>query len=366
MHEGHLEPEHAAAGRGVDQLGPLLGQRRQRPAHVVDLVGDVVHARPPFCEEAADGGVLAERSEKLDPRVADPYRGRLDPLVVHALAVLEPAAEEPLVRRDGLVEVRHGNADVMDPACLHPGDATAVGLRAVASVKVGGGGMHRRALIGLLAVVAVIAAGCGGGSKSNGEASKSANQVVNDAKQAALGASAVHVVGSIVDAGQPLTLDLTIVKGKGGKGEMSESHLKFEIIRVGGTAYIKGSDEFLRKFAGSAAAALLKGKWLKGSATKGDLSALAPLTDISKLFNGALGSHGKLRNKGETTYKGHKAVAIEDTTQGGTLYVAATGTPYPIAIEGGKSKGAVTFTEWNKTASIEAPKGAIDMSKLGG
>jgi hypothetical protein len=226
--------------------------------------------------------------------------------------------------------------------------------------------MPRRALIGLLAAVAVIAAGCGGGSKTNGEASKPPEQVLKDAKQAALSAKAVHVSGSIVDAGQPLTLDLTIVTGKGGKGEMSESHLQFEIVRVGDRAYIKGSDAFLRKFAGNAAAQLLRGKWLQGSSTQGDLKALAPLTDISKLFNGALGTHGKLQNKGETTYKGQKAVAIVDTTQGGTLYVSATGTPYPIAIEGGKNKGAVTFDNWNKTIDIVAPKGAIDMSKLAG
>ena len=147
---------------------------------------------------------------------------------------------------------------------------------------------------------------------------------------------------------------------------MSESGLKFEIIRVGNKAYIKGSDAFLRKFAGAAGAQLLHGKWLQGSATSGDLAALAPLTDITKLFNGALGSHGKLENEGETTFKGQKVVAIKDTTEGGTLYVAATGTPYPVAIVGGKDKGTITFDNWNDTVSITAPKGAVDMSKLGG
>jgi hypothetical protein len=146
---------------------------------------------------------------------------------------------------------------------------------------------------------------------------------------------------------------------------MSESGLKFEIIRVGNKAYIKGSDAFLRKFAGAAGAQLLRGKWLQGSATTGDLAALAPLTDIGKLFNGALGSHGKLENKGETTYKGQKVVAIEDTSEGGTLYVASTGTPYPVAIVGGKDQGTITFDNWNDTVSITAPKGAVDMSKLG-
>jgi hypothetical protein len=222
-----------------------------------------------------------------------------------------------------------------------------------------------RRLLPALVVLTLAAAGCGGGSKSNGEATKTADQVVSDAKGAATAAKAVHVSGAITDAGQPLTLDITIVKDAGGQGTMSEAGLKFEIIRVGNKAYIKGSDAFLRKFAGAAGAQLLRGKWLQGSATSGDLAALAPLTDIGKLFNGALGSHGKLENTGETTFKGRKVVAIKDATEGGTLYVAATGTPYPVAIVGGKDQGTITFDNWNDTMSITAPKGAVDMSKLG-
>lgn len=224
--------------------------------------------------------------------------------------------------------------------------------------------MPRRALIVAIAVSALVA-GCGGGSKSNGEAGKPAEQVVTDAKNAAVAAKGVHVAGSITDAGQSLTLDLTLVKDAGGTGSMSESGLKFDIIRVGDKAYIRGSDAFLKKFAGSAAAQLLHGKWLVGSATTGQLAALAPLTDIVKLFNGALGSHGTLKNRGETTYKGQKVVGIKDVSDGGTLYVSATGTPYPIAIVGGKDKGSITFDKWNDTVSITAPKGAIDMAKLG-
>jgi hypothetical protein len=225
----------------------------------------------------------------------------------------------------------------------------------------------RGLLVSCLLALTAIAGGCGGGgSSSNGEADKSPTQVVADAKKAATGATSVHVSGSITDEGQPLTLDLVIATGKGGKGTMSESGLRFDIVRVGKNAYIKGSDAFLKKFAGDAGAQLLRGKWLKGSATTGDLAALAPLTDTAKLFNGALGSHGKLENKGETEYKGQKVVAIEDTSQGGTLYVAATGEPYPVAIVGGKQKGTITFDRWNDSVSIEVPKGAVDLGKLPG
>jgi len=217
-------------------------------------------------------------------------------------------------------------------------------------------------LVGLAVVVGL--AGCGG-SSSNGEAKKSPEQVVADAQKAAVGASSVHVTGHITDNGTPLAIDLTLLKDKKGKGNLSEQGLKFDVIRIGDTVYIRGSDAFLKQFAGAGAAALLHGEWLKGSATKSQFAALAPLTDESQLFKAALGQHGKLANKGETTFQGQKVVEIVDTTQGGKLYVAAAGAPLPVALRGSKQQGSVNFSDWNADATVEAPKGAVDLSQFG-
>src|SRR3954447_952464 len=222
--------------------------------------------------------------------------------------------------------------------------------------------MGRRFLVGT--AIALALAGCGG-SSSNGEAKKPAEQVVADAKKAALGASSVHVTGTIRDNGTPLKIDVTIANGKGGKGTLAEHGLTFDLVRIGETAYIRGSDAFLKQFAGPAAAALLHGKWLKGSATSGQLAALTPLTDADQLFKAALGQHGKLKNNGEVDFNGDRAVEIEDTTQGGKLYVAANGNPFPIALRGGSQQGNVAFDDWNADATVEAPKGAVDLSQFG-
>jgi hypothetical protein len=222
--------------------------------------------------------------------------------------------------------------------------------------------MGRR--LAILAFAALALAGCGGGgSKSNGEASKPAAQVVADAQAAAANASIVHVTGAGRDNGRPLKLDLWVGKAKA-KGTIVENGLSFQIVRVGDIAYVKGSDAFLKQFAGAAAATLLHGRWLKGSVTKGELSALATLTDLHTFFKGILGQHGKIENKGETTFNGQKVVEIRDTTQSGSLYVAATGTPYPLGLAGGKQQGNVDFGDWNASETIVAPKGAIDLSKL--
>ena len=354
MHERDLETEHAVARMLVDQLDALPREVRERCLDVGDLVSDVVHTLAALREEAADRGVVAERREQLDPAVADPHRRGLDPLLLDALAMFQPSAEEALVRRHGGIEIRDRDADMVNGPCLHHGDATAAYEMLAA--------MARRLALALLAVLAV--AGCGGGTKSNGEAGKSAQQVVKDAQSAAVAATLVHVVGQGTDNGSPLKIDLWVGNGKG-KGHLEESGLGFDVVRIGGVVYIKGGSAFLTKFAGAGAAALLHDRWLKGSATTGQLASLASLTDKKQFFEGVLGQHGKVENKGETDYHGTKAVEIRDTTQGGSLFVAATGTPYPVALEGGKQQGDITFTDWDGSEPIVAPKGAVDLSSLG-
>jgi hypothetical protein len=61
-------------------------------------------------------------------------------------------------------------------------------------------------------------------------------------------------------------------------------------------------------------------------------------------------------------------VAIRDASKGGTLYVAATGAPYPVAIvrTGAGDNGAVVFDGWNTSVAVTVPKNAVDLSKLSG
>jgi hypothetical protein len=222
-----------------------------------------------------------------------------------------------------------------------------------------------------LVLTAAVLAGCGSSKQAappNGEASKPAARVLADARAAATGASSAHVSGSITSNGTPITLDLTTARGKGAKGSMSTNKLTFDIVRIGDTVYIKGSDAFYEHFAGATVAHLLHGKWLKAPATSGRLKSLAPLTSLGALFAGISAHHGKLANDGKTTYKGTDVVAIRDTSDGSKLYVAATGKPYPVAIVGGKKgeTGAITFGDWNQHVSLSAPGNAIDISTFGG
>jgi hypothetical protein len=91
--------------------------------------------------------------------------------------------------------------------------------------------------------------------------------------------------------------------------------------------------------------------------------AFAKYITMDGLVSNAFKDHGKLTNLGDKTYKGRKVVAIKDSRDGSILYVAATGAPLPVATIGA---GSLDFAGWNKQAPITAPKGALDISQLGG
>lgn len=221
----------------------------------------------------------------------------------------------------------------------------------------------------LLALVPAAVAGCGGSSSSsgNGVASKSATEIVNEAKTAADGASSVHVSGSVKSAGAPVTLDLNLQSGKGGKGEISQGGYTFKLILVGETAYISGSSAFYKHLGGSAAASLLAGKWLKVPVNTGEFASFSSLTNMRKLLDTTLSSHGSLQKGSTSTVGGQQAIAVTDSTKGGTLYVATTGKPYPLQLsKGGSESGTISFGDWNAPVTVEAPAHSVDLAELKG
>lgn len=226
--------------------------------------------------------------------------------------------------------------------------------------------LQRPALATLpLALMLATLGGCGG-SSGNGVASKTPAAIVAAAKTAADSASSVHVSGSIVSGKSSVALDMELLAGRGGRGQISEDGLSFDLIKTGGTVYISGNSAFYSHFGGAAAAQLLKGKWLKASATSGSFSTLAGLTNLSQLVNTALANHGTLvKSDAIITVDGQRALGITDASHSGTLYIATTGKPYPIEItKSGPSGGKIVFDRWNAHVALAAPKHTIDLSQL--
>lgn len=227
--------------------------------------------------------------------------------------------------------------------------------------------MRIRLLASIVCIVllAIAVSACGGSSSSdNGISSKSPDAIVSSVNSAVAGLKSVHITGSIVSTGVPITLDMDLVSGMGARGSMSENGVGFQIVALGHEVYINGSPAFWRRLGGSAAAQLFNGKWLKAPAT-GQFASLASLTNLQALFNKLLASHGTLTKGATSTVNGQKVVALTDTTKGGTLYVATTGQPYPVELtKGGSQGGHIDFSGFNQSVSLAAPANAIDISQL--
>jgi hypothetical protein len=223
---------------------------------------------------------------------------------------------------------------------------------------------HGPTALGLL-LLAVVLPGCGSSSPASGIASKSPAQIVAAAKAAADGAATVHLAGTLMSEGKPLNIDLELLAGKGGRGRITLEGVSINLITVGGSVYVDGSQAFYRRIAGPAAARLLQGKWLKAPESSGNFASLASLTDLAKVIDSTLANHGTLARAGTKTIDAQRVVGVDDVSQGGTLYVAAKGSPYPIEVvkDGGRG-GRIVFDRWNQAVALAAPVNAININEL--
>ena len=98
----------------VDQAQAGGRARVERFLDGRDSVGDVVESRSALAQELADHGLRIERRQQLDVAVADIEQGRVDALLGDSLPVYELHTERVPVERQRRVDVRHGDADVVD------------------------------------------------------------------------------------------------------------------------------------------------------------------------------------------------------------------------------------------------------------
>lgn len=232
----------------------------------------------------------------------------------------------------------------------------------------------RGVLLSTVLVALLCVAGCGGGSGSSstnqpsGEATKPANQVVKDAVNAAEAASSVHITGRVVDSGKQIGVDLSLVRGKGATGTVTFRGAEVDVVLVGGTGYLRAGSDFWQQVPhASLFAPLLADKWLKIPTNNAQVGSFLGVANEKKLFD-KLTVHGEITNRGATTYKGQSVVAVNDARKHATLYVAASGTPYPVAFvkTARPNAGALMFDNWDRSVTLTAPKGALDLSQLGG
>lgn len=227
--------------------------------------------------------------------------------------------------------------------------------------------MQKRIRIGssltAIPVVALLGltAACSSGTSLNGEEKKSPTRVVSDARTALKAAKTVHLAGTVkgTDAGpgagpgSSFVLDMHYLNGTGGYGTVTVGGQKLDIVRVGNDVYVKGDASLTGASGGSA------NKFQKLSATSGTGKSIGDIADVKALADNILATGSSLQpTLAQDKIDGVRAVVLTDKASDGPgkLYVANTGAPVPLAIEGtGSSTGTLTFSDYNKNVSVTAP-----------
>ena len=115
-------------GASYSRRRPRSRSARPTASTSVDPVGELLDARAGAVEELRDRRVSCQRGEQLDARagVADGHHRLAHALLLVGLLVQHRHAEGVAVEGDRLVEVGHGDADVVDGGEQVAGDVEAV------------------------------------------------------------------------------------------------------------------------------------------------------------------------------------------------------------------------------------------------
>jgi hypothetical protein len=223
---------------------------------------------------------------------------------------------------------------------------------------IGGGAVVVVAII----VAAILLAGGGGKNENalNGVQSQTGTDALTSTRVALRNAKSVHLTGMVNSNGQAITLDLELVGGDS-QGTLTIDNNDVQLIKLGETVYIKGDPDFLSKYANgnTAAVKVLNGKWLKTAGTS-DFDAFSIDGFANQL---KASSDVKVNAKTTRATEGGKPVVVLTQTDGSTLSIANTGTPYPLSLHGKTaSEGRLTFSDYNKAIAITAPTDVFDVS----
>jgi hypothetical protein len=215
-------------------------------------------------------------------------------------------------------------------------------------------------------LTAVLVTACGGGDSGNGEAAKKGPQVAADAANALEQSGAAHLTGHVTEQGQSGTVDLHL-QGADVSGSLAVAGQTVQLISTGGKIYAKAPAAFWSSFgAPESIAGQLDGQWVtipEAAASSFDTFTLTGLAD-------------QLRKPSDGTYQdgvhldklAEQGVVVVTQTNGSTLDVAATGTPYPLKADnkGSDSPGTLTLSDFGRKTTITAPANPLDLSRLGG
>jgi hypothetical protein len=203
----------------------------------------------------------------------------------------------------------------------------------------------------VLLASALLLAACGG-SSGGGSGQLTLGKEFPAMEAAMKKATSVRMSGSIVQNGQPLSLDMTLVKPSSSAGSVSEGGTSYTVVVTPGQDYIQISKEFLQQSKLPAKlCAKVCGKYLEVPSSQGaSFSDLTMTSLVSGEFSKPLSKSEAAIKLRAGQFQGQPAWV--GSGGGETFDVAKGGAPYLLSAS--KQGQSITFSDWN-TATVTAP-----------
>lgn len=187
-----------------------------------------------------------------------------------------------------------------------------------------------------------------------------AEQVLEKAKAATAAAKSLHYTANGSSGNEKLAFDVRSDKARGVIASVEIGGQQIKIIQDLKNVYIGGNNPIV---AGLAGGKDVTGKWVKTSASNPAVSSILEIADPAKLTEQffKLEPGQKVALGTPKTVAGQQTVALVVSggkDGGGTMYVAAEGTPYPLLIESDATngdQGTLTFSEFDKPVDVKVP-----------
>lgn len=199
----------------------------------------------------------------------------------------------------------------------------------------------------------------------------SADEILEEAKDAAAAADSVRISGEVVEDGSTIVIDMQY-SGDGSTGTISADGATVELLRVGTNQYyMKADADTWEQLTGEAASGdIFADRYVRMPGDDESLGDLTSFFDFESFVEEALNPDGAIEQGETAEVNGVQAIGLvdRDSQDGGTLWVALTGEPYPLRIESpeGSGEGAVDFLDWGEPVDIKAPAKdeVIDLSEV--
>jgi hypothetical protein len=199
----------------------------------------------------------------------------------------------------------------------------------------------------------------------NGISTRPAGEIVAAASRALRSARSVQVELDYRDKDGPIRMRLRLTRDKQAAGWIEQAGIRVDLVASGGRFYLRSPR--LWEQANPELARLIDDRWvLVPPVAVGELTPFAEDLTIAGLADMVFdpGSTPRFLAKRRSTVAGRHAVRLQAVD--GSYFIAATGKPYPLLVDGVGDHQDIAFSRYDQVPPIRAPRGALNLEQLRG